>query len=177
MVIRNGKFVASCIDIPIPRSIQPHGYDLHIGSLFMFKDIGLWTISEECKTVRLSSMLQPVKDHYILGKGDVCTIRFAEKITIPDNCVGITTQRSTLMRNGLVTNVGIWDAGYSGYGTSLLMCHTNARLSRFMGVVQLTVYDAEKSEETYKGIYQHETPAIESVEGTDLSKVIPHIGR
>lgn len=165
MVIKNGKFVAQHVDPMDESSIQPHGYDLHIGELHLIKgnDEGNNRLSESLRNATTKIKLRPdaqPPDYfnlcYKLVKTRSYLVVFREKVTIPKDCVGFTTQRSSLMRNGITMNVGVWDAGYNGKGTSLLTPSVNLYLSHDMGVAQLLFMEAEKTDSPYSGNYQRE---------------------
>lgn len=98
----------------------------------------------------------PSLEHYDLYHGNAYYITFREIIKVPNNCVGFSTQRSSLMRNGSTLNMGVWDAGYNGKGTSILICHADIKIHKDMGIAQLIFMEAEESSLKYEGLYQHE---------------------
>ena len=67
--------------------------------------------------------------------------------------------RSSLTRSGATIHTAVWDAGYSGRSTSLLVVHSPAgfRLQRDARVMQLVFFSlARATTSGYAGAYQHE---------------------
>jgi dUTP pyrophosphatase len=157
MVIKNGSFVAKFVNPMLASCIQPHGYDLHIESVHEHHKDSYHAISEESRPQRkFKQILMHSLEYYEFKHGKTYHVEFKETVTIPNTCVAFTTQRSSLMRNGVILNVGVWDAGYNGKGSSILLCFSDLKIHKDMGIAQLIFMEAEESSLQYNGIYQHE---------------------
>lgn len=161
--IASGTFVAQHLndgDVD-EEQIQPNGVDLTIrevyrtsGNAHFFEDD-----YEMPDRIKIEAERGPFEDglHYELPPGQYPII-YAEKVEIPEGCVGRVYPRSRLMRSGLHLTSALWDSGYEGFGEGLLQIPKSIEYATFsegMAIAQMVFMKAEASE-TYDGTHQGE---------------------
>jgi len=155
-MFRSGAFVADHLGDLRESQVQPNGVDLTLGSVFEQVDPG--RISRGEKTIGDRRELDPTTtddgDYYRLAPGGY-VVRYAERITIPEDHVGFLYPRSSLLRNSCMLDTAVWDAGYEGRGEGLLEVHHEVELERGARIAQLVLASADH-EGTYDGSYQRE---------------------
>jgi len=82
-------------------------------------------------------------------------IVYGEKISIPEDCIGIVQPRSTLMRMGSTVDTAVWDSGYEGRGEGRLVVDNKIRLEEGVRIAQIIFAEAD-SFGSYDGQYQGE---------------------
>lgn len=152
-----GNKVAEYINpITGDEQVQPNGVDLRVGKVFEL--LGKMRLEKDGKELPdRKDVSFGNTDKAVLSEG-VYVVRYAEKIHIPDDRVGLVWPRSTLMRGGNMLNTALWDPGYEGIGEGRLKIDTEMILEKGARIGQITFLDADYSEgETrYEGQYQNE---------------------
>ncbi|MEZ4505560.1 MAG: hypothetical protein R2848_06755 [Thermomicrobiales bacterium] len=85
-------------------------------------------------------------------------ITYAETVSLPKDLMALGRPRSSLTRSGVAIHTAVWDAGYSGRSTSLLVVSNPAgfRVQRAR-VAQLVFIQLSTADDVgYQGIYQGE---------------------
>jgi len=155
----------------IDDQLQPNGFDFRVGKVEGFPYASGFLGKSEKKSTNLIDM-EPLPrtlsfdddpDFTFSGtlwelKRGAYRITFLETVKIPSNALGLGRPRSSLCRNGVSLHTGVWDAGYEGKSTALLVVHGPIFYlepeSRVMQMVFADLDDA--SEELYSGQYQYE---------------------
>jgi dUTP pyrophosphatase len=77
---------------------------------------------------------------------------------MPLNIVAIARTRSTLLRNAVTVQTAVWDPGYQGRSSSLLVVHNphGIRLQKDARLAQLIFFTTEEVKEGYSGVFQNE---------------------
>jgi len=110
------------------------------------------------RRIASTSPLQPDGDGwYELPRG-CYVIVYNEVVRMPLGLAAIARPRSTLLRSGATVETAVWDPGYRGRSSSLLVVHNphGLRLRRNARVAQLVFLSVEEVEEGYGGVYQRE---------------------
>ena len=83
---------------------------------------------------------------------------YNEVVRMPLDVVAIARSRSTLLRNGASMETAVWDPGYHGRSSSMLVVHNpyGIRLKKNARVAQLIFFKTEEVEKGYAGVYQKE---------------------
>lgn len=157
--VRSGEFVAQYIeprdgsDLP-EEAVQPNGVDLSIGTLFELNGISRITNDEYEKATR--EEVEPEEGLYVVYPDSGYVVVYGEKITIPENHIGLVLPRSRIMRCGGNVQTAVWDAGYSGVGEGGLAFNETAALAEDLRLAQMVFIKTEELEEQYDGSHQHE---------------------
>lgn len=168
-MILNGRQLQDLIDSDqlvtgytnLSKQLQPAGVDLCIASVESFIDMGAIDFDNSKRVVAPAEQLEPDEDGWwTLYKG-AYRITFQEKVRIPLNAVGISIERSSVMRNGATVQVGHWDPGYIGHGQQLLVVDNpyGIRIQKGARVACLILIATDVVADGYLGIYQHEGDA------------------
>lgn len=157
--VRSGEFVAEFIE-PLDggeldeNAVQANGVDLSIGELFELEGLSVIGNDEYEKAKRREVGL--VDGSYRVSLDSAYVVVYGEKITIPENHVGLVFPRSRLMRCGLDVQTAVWDSGYSGVGEGGLVVGQDARLAEDLRVAQIVFIRTEELSEHYDGSHQGE---------------------
>ena len=150
MVLKKG-LVSNYLNLET--QLQPNGFDLTVRSVGRFTSSGV--IDFDNSQRRLPDI--EVEHKTVLMPG-AYSVDFNEKISLPADLMGICVHRSSVMRCGAAAVCGFFDAGYSGFGKTLLTVYNpnglvlmaNARVS------QMVFFRLNPVSEGYRGHYQHE---------------------
>ncbi|MFB6086539.1 MAG: deoxyuridine 5'-triphosphate nucleotidohydrolase [Halodesulfurarchaeum sp.] len=161
-MFRSGAFVADQLGDVEAEQVQPNGVDLRLDAILEPVEPG--SIFRDGTTIGERDPLETValedgdgsesREGYRLDPGGY-VLQYAETVSIPEEHVGFLLPRSSLMRNGVMLNTAVWDAGYTGRGEGLLQVHHEIELERGARVAQLVLAAADH-EGTYAGSYQGE---------------------
>ena len=144
--------------VDLEKQLQPSGFDLSLGEVHVLAGGGSVDFSNRERRIAPTRPLQPDGEGwYRLPKGCYIIV-YNEVVRMPLNLVAVARTRSTLLRNGATVETAVWDPGYRGRSSSLLVVHNPAgiRLKRNARVAQLIFFEVEEGEEGYGGVYQHE---------------------
>ena len=86
-------------------------------------------------------------------------VRFNETVNLPTWLMAYARPRSSLLRSGVALHTAVWDAGYAGRGTSLLVVYhpDGFRVARDARICQLVFHClTAPAGAGYSGAYQHE---------------------
>ena len=155
-LVETRGLIAGYIDLG--RQLQPCGFDLSLGEVRAYAGGGSADFSNEERRIAETTPLQPDDDGWYALPLGCYLIVYNETVRMPLDLVAIARTRSTLLRNGAVVETAVWDPGYHGRSSSLLIVHNphGIRLRRDARVVQLIFFRTGEVEEGYSGSYQHE---------------------
>lgn len=144
--------------IDLDRQLQPSGFDLSLGEVHAYADGGSVDFSNRDRRIAPTTPLQPDDDGWHRLPRGCYIVVYNEVVRMPLDLVAIARTRSTVLRNGAAVETAVWDPGYHGRSSSLLVVYNphGIKLKRNARVAQLVFFRTEEVEEGYRGIYQHE---------------------
>ena len=148
------KFIERAISVEVQE--QPAGIDLTVGRVFSFKSSGTLGV----KSVRLPETAEvPLEGGVWRLKPGAYKIVYNEIVSVPEDHIGLCFPRSSLLRMGATVECAVWDPGYKGRGSSLLLVFNpnGIAIEKDSRIVQLVFIKAqERLRKIYSGAYQHE---------------------
>lgn len=145
--------------IDVDNQIQPNGVDLTLREVHRHVGEGVIGLSSDD---RVLPDLEPVPfddDGWLVLTPGCYHILYNEIVDIPDTLMALGRPRSSLNRCGVTIHTAVWDAGYEGRSTSMLVVNNPAgfRVQRDARVMQLIFMGmSEATAEGYRGRYQLE---------------------
>jgi len=145
--------------VDIDRQLQPNGIDVTLREIAQYEGGG--TIGVE-NTERVLPELVPVTfddEGWVDLAPGVYHIMYNEIVDIPETLMALGRPRSSLNRCGVTINTAVWDAGYNGRSTSMLVVANPGgfRVQRDARVMQLVFFGmSEATADGYRGRYQGE---------------------
>jgi len=138
--------------------IQPNAIDITADRLFRVLDTNVFEISNSSKLHRKRGELTNPNIWQIeFGVYDFLSDVYVD---VPEGAVGWLVTRSTLNRNGLVVQSGLYDSGYKGnIGGMIYNLSGTARITPHTCVAQFIIAESE-SVGKYKGGYNTERGAL-----------------
>ncbi len=144
-------------DLTDPQSqIQPAGIDLTIDKVEKFRS-GLELLRKDFSP-SLLEIVEASGNIFILERG-AYKATFSETIEIPSDVVGLVFPRSSLLRSGVTVQTALWDPGYKGKGSVLLLVFNSngAKMEKGARVAQLMLLKLSSvPDRLYQGSYQGE---------------------
>jgi len=155
-LIKERHLITGYIDLEI--QLQPTGFDLSLRTVQRYKGGGKVDFSNLEREIARKELLEPDKDDWYNLEVGCYTIVYNEVVKIPLDVVAMARSRSTLLRNGATVQTAIWDPGYQGRSSSLLVVSNpnGIRLKRDARLTQLVFFGTDKVQRGYDGIYQGE---------------------
>ena len=159
--IKEDNLISHFIDLET--QLQPAGFDVTVSEIHRFKDSGKLDFSNGERDIPESEKIEPVKENgddeygwWNLEQG-VYKVVMNEKVNIPENLTGYAFPRSSLLRMGCTINNAVWDAGYTGTGSFLLIVENSdgVEIKENARVNQL-VFERIDATEGYSGKYQEQ---------------------
>lgn len=149
----------------LDEQVQPNGFDLSLAAVSRFTGPG--RIGARSADRALPAM-EPVPfdvDGWVTLPPGPYLILHNEIVSLPPDIMALGRPRSSLARSGVAIHTAVWDAGYVGRSTSLLIVQNPAgfQVQRDARVTQLVFFGlSTATERGYDGRYQGEniaTPA------------------
>ena len=144
------------------QSVQPNAIDVRANSLSRFKKWKWGVVSETIKTQHIDTIPEsPVKELFgsnelfgwWLAPGECYSFSSKVWIEVPDNMVGWLISRSSLNRNGVFIQSGLYDSGFKGYIAGTMYAFNEMFIESDTRVAQFIMADAEMLHK-YDGQYQ-----------------------
>ncbi len=144
--------------ISLENQLQPCGFDLSLSQVLSYKGCGSADFTNEERIIAPTQPMEPNDDGWYFLPPGCYPIIYNEVVRMPMDLVAIARSRSTVLRNGATIGTAVWDPGYQGRSSSLLVVHNphGIRLKKDARVTQLIFFRTEKVQEGYSGIYQNE---------------------
>lgn len=135
-------------------NLTPQGYDVTVADIEAMYGTG--SLLKDGKVLPVyHSLMHPERPTY-LGVGQYL-VTFNETVSVPVDMCAFLWPRSTLLRMGASLQTAVWDAGYSGIGSSLILV-TNPNgvyIERGARIGQLVFHQLEdETDRPYAGQYQ-----------------------
>jgi len=155
-LIEDRQLITGYVDLE--KQLQPAGFDLSLREVHSYLDGGSVDFSNEERRIAETEPLRPDADGWFrLGPGSYMVV-YNEVVRMPLDLAAIARSRSTMLRNAAVVETAVWDPGYEGRSSSLLVVHNpnGIRLKRDARIAQLVFFRTGEVEEGYSGVYQNE---------------------
>ena len=123
---------------------QPNAVDLRIKKIFEINKKSPFIISEEDKTHRGSTEVQPDEEGWFNLERGTYEIIMENVVSVGEGYAGFVITRSTLNRNGLFITSGLYDSGYHGVMAGCLHVRVGpAKIKKGTRVGQFLLFEAE----------------------------------
>jgi len=139
--------------------VQPNGVDLTLQSVSRFGGGGTVAASNADRVLPDLDTIEFGVDGYVWLEPGPYHIVYNEVVNLPLDLMALGRPRSSLARCGVAIHTAVWDAGYHGRSTSLLVVSNPAgfRVQRNAKVLQLVFFGlAQRAAVGYQGRYQGE---------------------
>lgn len=143
----------------LDRQVQPNGFDLTLEGAQSFAGAGRLAVNNADRAL---PSLAPVPDDgtgWLRLSPGPYLITFREEVRLPIDLMALGRPRSSLGRCGVAIHSAVWDAGYHGRSSSLLVVNNPAGFNLEIGarVLQLIFIRLDQAATTgYSGAYQGE---------------------
>jgi dUTP pyrophosphatase len=139
--------------------VQPNGVDLSLDAVWHFLGLGALGVANADRTLPGQAELAFDADGWLDLPPATYGIRYVEWVEVPVDCGGLCFPRSSLLRMGAYVPTAVWDAGYAGRGSGLLVVSSphGLRVQHGARIAQLVLFRlTEPASAAYAGQYQHE---------------------
>lgn len=142
--------------------VQPNGLDVTIAEIHRFGGPGRVAVNNRDRVLPETERIEWDEDGFALLAPGGYHIVYNEIVHLPLDVMALGRPRSSLGRCGATIHTAVWDAGYHGRSTSLLVVSNPHGFSVQRGarVMQLVFFTlAQPASEGYAGAYQGENIA------------------
>ena len=123
---------------------QPNAVDLRVKKIFEINKKSPFIISEEGKTHRGSTEVQPDEEGWFNLERGTYEIIMENVVSVGEGYAGFVITRSTLNRNGLFITSGLYDSGYHGVMAGCLHVRVGpAKIKKRTRAGQFILFEAE----------------------------------
>jgi dUTP pyrophosphatase len=148
----------------IEDQLQPNGFDLSVAEVGEFVNGGAIGRTNASRSLPDIRPLPFDETGWLELQTGSYQIIFNETVDLPNTLMALGRPRSSLCRIGATLGTAVWDAGYRGRSTALLIVANPAgmRLERAARVLQLVFFTLEApTARGYDGAYQDENLGVE----------------
>ena len=144
--------------VDLEKQLQPAGFDLSLREVQAYRGGGSVDFTNRERVVAETESIEPDAEGWFNLPQGCYVVVYNEVVSMPLNLVALARSRSTVLRNGAAVETAVWDPGYRGRSSSLLVVHNphGVRLKRDARIAQLVFYSTDEVEEGYAGVYQNE---------------------
>jgi dUTP pyrophosphatase len=145
--------------LDVSKQIQPNGVDLTLREISKFDGAGAIGVDNAGRVLPGLSTVAFDNDGWVTLERGTYHILYNEVVDIPASLMALGRPRSSLNRCGVTINTAVWDAGYTGRSTSMLVVSNpeGFRVQQNARVMQLVFFGmSEATAEGYRGRYQGE---------------------
>jgi dUTP pyrophosphatase len=155
-LIEEHQLITGFIDLAT--QLQPSGFDISLESVEAFMGGGAVDYSNKERVLAETEPLAPDDAGWFNLPQGCYKVVYNETVRMPLNVAALARTRSTLLRNGATLGTAVWDPGYQGRSSSLLMVHNpnGIRLKRDARIAQLVFFYTSRVGKGYSGAYQNE---------------------
>lgn len=114
MIISGEGYVENFVNENVQR--QGAGVDLTVKEIERFTEAGRLDFDNSSRQIASGEDISGEE----LEGGNSYRVTYNEKISVPENALGLVFPRSSLLRNGCHLVTAVWDPGYEGRGQGLL---------------------------------------------------------
>jgi dUTP pyrophosphatase len=143
--------------------LQPNGFDLSVAQISELTGPGALGRTNAERVVPEARPLAFDADGWLDLMPGMYQVLFNEIVALPNDLMALGRPRSSLCRCGATLGTAVWDAGYTGRSTSLLVVPNPAglRRARDARVLQLVFFTLDTpTTDGYSGVYQGENVAF-----------------
>jgi dUTP pyrophosphatase len=145
--------------VDLDAQLQPNGLDLTLREISRYDGMGSIGAQNADRVLPDLTAVSFERNGWATLDPGPYHIVYNEIVHLPPDLMALGRPRSSLTRSGAAIHTAVWDAGYSGRSTSLLVVHhqSGVRLQRDARVMQLVFFSlASATLAGYEGAYQHE---------------------
>lgn len=145
--------------IDLENQVQPNGIDLTLREIARHEGQGAMGIDKADRVLPELVPLEFDEDGWLTLEPGQYHILYNEVVDIPKSLMALGRPRSSLARCGVSIVTAVWDAGYNGRSTSMLVVENPAgfRVQKDSRVMQLVFFGmSEATTDGYRGRYQGE---------------------
>jgi dUTP pyrophosphatase len=145
--------------ISLEDQIQPNGFDLSVAELGRLAGPAAIGRSNADRVLPAIEPLAFGEDGWVELAPGAYQVIFNETVDVPNDLMALGRPRSSLCRSGATVITAVWDAGYRGRSTALLVVEnpSGLRLERGARIMQLVFFTLDApTAEGYAGAYQGE---------------------
>jgi dUTP pyrophosphatase len=148
--------------LDVDQQLQPNGVDLTLREIARHTGQGVIGTDNADRVLPELTEVRFDEEGWVTLEPGVYHIVYNEVVDIPETLMALGRPRSSLNRCGVTINTAVWDAGYNGRSTSMLVVSNpeGFRVQRDARVMQLVFFGmSEATAEGYRGRYQGENLA------------------
>jgi dUTP pyrophosphatase len=148
--------------LSIEEQLQPNGFDLSLAEIGTLSGAGAIGQTNALRTLPDVKPVPFGADGWVELSPGPYQIVYNETVELPNDLMALGRPRSSLCRIGVSIVTAVWDAGYRGRSTALLLVANPAgvRLQRDARLMQLVFFTLNAATaEGYSGAYQNENLA------------------
>lgn len=145
--------------LDLDNQIQPNGIDLTLREVARHNGQGSIGLESADRVLPELENLEFDADGWLTLEPGIYHILYNEVVDIPVSLMALGRPRSSLARCGVSIVTAVWDAGYNGRSTSMLVVSNPAgfRVQQNSRVMQLVFFGmSEATADGYRGRYQGE---------------------
>ena len=145
--------------LDLEEQLQPNGFDLTLREVGRYDGLGVISRANAGRRLPDVAPMPFAVDGFLDLDPGPYQIVFNEVVDLPTDLMALGRPRSSLGRCGVAIHSAVWDAGYRGRSTSLLVVANPAgfRVERDARLLQLVFFAlGEAVAEGYRGAYQGE---------------------
>jgi dUTP pyrophosphatase len=145
--------------LSLDEQLQPNGFDLSLAGVSRFHGPGAIGRDNAERVLPELETLSFAADGWLELTPGPFQVMFNEVVDLPNDLMALGRPRSSLCRSGATIHTAVWDAGYRGRSTALLVVENPAglRLARDARLLQLVFFTLNAATARgYDGAYQGE---------------------
>lgn len=139
--------------------LQPNGFDMTVAEVGLFNGGGAIGSSNASRSLPEVRPLQFDSTGWLDLRAGPYQVVFNEIVDLPNDLMALGRPRSSLCRMGATLSTAVWDAGYAGRSTALLIVENpeGMRVEQNARLMQLVFFTLnERTAHGYDGAYQGE---------------------
>jgi dUTP pyrophosphatase len=143
----------------LEEQLQPNGFDLTLAEIGRFAGGGAIGVANASRLLPEVEEARFDSSGWIELEPGAYQVVFNEAVALGNDIMAIGRPRSTLCRMGATLATAVWDAGYQGRSTALLIVENRAgmRIERNARLLQLVFFTlTAPTARGYDGVYQGE---------------------
>lgn len=145
--------------LSLEEQLQPNGFDLSLAQVSRLSGAGVLGRTNAERVLPSVAPLEFDAEGWLALAPGPYQVLFNEVVDLPNDLMALGRPRSSLCRCGATMGTAVWDAGYRGRSTALLLIENpeGLRLSRDARLLQLVFFTLNvATRQGYDGIYQGE---------------------
>jgi dUTP pyrophosphatase len=145
--------------IDLDAQVQPNGFDLTLAEVHRFLGPGAVGRDNARRVLPALERLAPAADGFFVLEAGVYHVVYNEIVHLPIDLMALARPRSSLNRSAVTIHTAVWDAGYHGRSTSMLVVANpyGFRIEPGARLLQLVFFSLSRpAHQGYSGAYQGE---------------------